>query len=499
MKKIIIIGGGIAGLSAGIFAQKNGFESVIYEKHAISGGECTGWSRQGYHVDGCIHWLTGTKKGSSLYDLWCQIGGLGEGIEIYSPESFAANYYEKKEKPLVYWRDLDRLKREWTEFSPEDAAAIQEFVDDINLVADMEMPVEKPMDMMNIIDYIKLGKQMKNAGMAMNRLMKYTLSEYASRFQNPLIRDMIENSMPEGYSASAVIFSLATFCSGSGDIPMGGSLAFAKRIENKYLSLGGKLCCSAEADEIIIENGQAKGIRLKNGETVKGDYVVAACDAHFTLHHLLKEKYPVKELDDCFQNREAYPVPTSVNIALGVDADLSNHYRTESFPCEPFQLNNETISRIAISNYSYQKDFAPKGKTVVNSTINQSDQGYYYWKKLYTDNREQYNAEKQRLAEITVKAIEKQFPDLKGKIVILDVATPVTYERYCNAYHGAWMAFMMKANVKQKTLTGKIKGLKNCFLTGQWLQSPGGLPTAAATGKFVIQRICKNEKQSFQV
>lgn len=31
MKKIVIIGGGIAGLSAGIFAQKNGFDSIIVE------------------------------------------------------------------------------------------------------------------------------------------------------------------------------------------------------------------------------------------------------------------------------------------------------------------------------------------------------------------------------------------------------------------------------------------------------------------------------------
>ena len=36
-KKIIIIGGGVAGLSAGIFGQKNGFETVVYEKNAWTG------------------------------------------------------------------------------------------------------------------------------------------------------------------------------------------------------------------------------------------------------------------------------------------------------------------------------------------------------------------------------------------------------------------------------------------------------------------------------
>ena len=70
MKKIVIIGGGVSGLTAGILAQKNGFESIILEKHHTMGGECTGWDRQGYHIDGCIHWLVGTKEGTPIRRLW---------------------------------------------------------------------------------------------------------------------------------------------------------------------------------------------------------------------------------------------------------------------------------------------------------------------------------------------------------------------------------------------------------------------------------------------
>lgn len=38
MKKVIIIGGGISGLSSGIHAQLKGFESIVIEKHLIPGG-----------------------------------------------------------------------------------------------------------------------------------------------------------------------------------------------------------------------------------------------------------------------------------------------------------------------------------------------------------------------------------------------------------------------------------------------------------------------------
>ena len=64
MKKVVIIGAGIAGLTCGIYAQKNGFETEIYEQHTIPGGECTGWDRGGYHFDGCLHWLVGSKPGT---------------------------------------------------------------------------------------------------------------------------------------------------------------------------------------------------------------------------------------------------------------------------------------------------------------------------------------------------------------------------------------------------------------------------------------------------
>jgi thioredoxin reductase len=42
MAKVIIVGGGIAGLAAGIYARKSGFETVIFESGAVPGGSCTG-------------------------------------------------------------------------------------------------------------------------------------------------------------------------------------------------------------------------------------------------------------------------------------------------------------------------------------------------------------------------------------------------------------------------------------------------------------------------
>jgi phytoene dehydrogenase-like protein len=55
MKNIIIVGAGIAGLAAGIYALQSGFNATIYESHAIPGGASTSWRRGGYLFEGGMH------------------------------------------------------------------------------------------------------------------------------------------------------------------------------------------------------------------------------------------------------------------------------------------------------------------------------------------------------------------------------------------------------------------------------------------------------------
>lgn len=64
-ESIIIIGAGLAALSAGCYAQMNGYKNQIFELHNIPGGLCTSWKRKGYTLDGCIHWLIGSRSGAS--------------------------------------------------------------------------------------------------------------------------------------------------------------------------------------------------------------------------------------------------------------------------------------------------------------------------------------------------------------------------------------------------------------------------------------------------
>jgi phytoene dehydrogenase-like protein len=496
VKKIIIIGGGIAGLSAGIFAQKNGFESLILEKHHTLGGECTGWNRHGYHIDGCIHWLVGTKEGTPIRRLWDAVGAL-DGVDIYNLESFMA--VEHNGTTVHFYRDMDRFQSSWLEISPEDRVAIEELCTDIKKLHSFSIPIEKPMDLMNIVEKIKYILTMKDVGQIMQKYDKISVKGLSERYKHPALREAIASFMPEGeYSATSVIFPLGTFTGGQSSIPVGGSKAFAMRMVERYLALGGIVETSCEVVDLAIEGDTVKRIICKNGKFFEADYVVAACDAQVLYEGLLKGQYSDPEFQKRYDNPEVYPLASNIYVGIGYEGTMDDIPRTLKFPVQSVNINQneKPIEYLQMTHYDYEPDFAPGGHTAITFAINQFQPELDMWEALAHD-KEAYNLEKMRIGEAVIQAMETRFPHMIGKLKLLDVATPQTYAKYCNAYRGAFMGFWPTIPGKSLVHTGKIKGLNNMVLSGQWLQPPGGLPVAVMTGKDTIMRLCKRLKRPF--
>ena len=70
MKRVIVIGAGISGLTSAILLKKDGYDVTIYEKNPYAGGFLTTWKRKNQTIDGCLHWMIGTKDGTKINELW---------------------------------------------------------------------------------------------------------------------------------------------------------------------------------------------------------------------------------------------------------------------------------------------------------------------------------------------------------------------------------------------------------------------------------------------
>jgi len=492
-KKVIVVGGGIAGLSAGIYALKAGFEAEIYEKNPVAGGECMGWNRNGYHIDNCIHWLTGTDSKTKLWEVWKTCGAIDENTEYANTSKFYSSRLGGKEVSL--WNDLDRTQKELIEAAPEDEAEIRKFIQHVEYAKSCVIPSDKPMDMMGVKDYIAMGKDMADMPKVMKEYGKINCAQFADRFHSPVMKKLMTDYLPPEYTAYSFLVSYATMASGNGNIPLKGSLAMTLRIVKRFKDMGGVLHTNAPAKRVIIEGKRATGIELMDGTVVKADEVITAVDTGFLYDHLIDRKYMPKELKKAYEDSSAYPVTSGFQTAYAIDSDFSGE-DTIFFECDPIKIGDRTFTRMSVKSYAYDKSFAPEGRTVLQANVVQTDADYLYWESL---SKEEYKAKKEELVAEMTERIVKEFPELTGRIELLDCWTPLTYNRYCNAYHGSYMGFVTTVGNKQMRFKGVVKGVNNLFIAGQWVMSPGGLPIAVISGKFAVQRILKRDKRSIEI
>ena len=492
-KTIVIVGAGISGMTAGIYAEQNGFHAILLEKNPRVGGLCTGWYRNGRLLDGCIHWLTGTREGTVLYEDWKNIGAISSQEDIIYLPSWGT--FEYQGVRLTMWRDLKRAEKEWIEVSPQDKKEIHKFFKIVNDFTKVELPLRKPIECLNFADIIKLGVMVGKVLPSYVNPMNISCEDYAKRFKHPAIRWAITHAQPGAGNLFSMVYSYATVVEGNGGIPKGGSHAMSERIKDRFLSLGGSLRMNADVDHIIVKNKKAIGVELVNGEKIYGDYVVTALDPNYVTHRLLYGLYQDKKLEKRFKDSVNNPTPSCVLAQFEIE-DLPDLMVPYSFDVEPFVLGGLKIDHITLRSYAYDKEtFVKDNKTIVSVLVDQSSNEYDYWKQLYK-NRPLYLKKKQQVGDLIKGRIITKFPELNGRIKTLDVATPKTLNRYTNSSRGAFMGFLFTDKKPMFSTDGTLKGLKNFYMAGQWFQAPGGLPLAMAEGKFAIQRILKKENLS---
>lgn len=479
MAEILIIGGGVAGLSAGIYAQLSGHHATICERQALAGGNLTGWQRGDYHIDNCIHWLTGTNPKTALYQMWTELGALGK-VKVHQPNTLYT--YEEGGVCLSVHFDLDKMQEELLSIAPEDEKEIKSLIKAVRAVQSFK----------------KLSGEKGNVFLrelqALPRLFRYyqmTTGELAARFKNPYMQGFITSMLGKDFAALALLIVFATFCGGNGGIPVGSSLAMAKRMTTRFLNLGGTLMLSKEATAISEGETGMQIVEFSDGTMLTADYVVIATEPNVAFEKLLGEAMPT-DMDKRYKNPKM-PRFSSIHCAFACKTDHLPFHADFIFKLPKKEQAALKTENLIIREFSHEKSFAPEGETIIQSLTFCNETTCREFIEM-RKNPIKYRAKKKELAQIIQNAIERKFPQLSGKLQLIDVWTPATYHRYTNAEIGSYMAFLLPSKTLPKKLNNLVKGRPRVILASQWLQSPGGLPIAAQVGKDAILRINQKEK-----
>ena len=482
MANIVIIGGGVSGLSAGIHLAIKGHSTVICERHFAPGGNLTGWQRGEYHIDNCIHWLTGTNPFSPEYKIWHTLGALGE-THVFQPESLYT--VEQNGKTLSLWRDIDRLERDMLEASPEDARRTKRLISAIRhlqLLSGVGGPdFDSSADLLGVIKAIP----------ALYGYYRKSVKELSEKFKSPLIKKFLRSFWGDDFGALALLIVYSTFTSGNGGIPEGGSLKMAERMADRYRSLGGDLRLGCEAIRIERDGVRAHTVHFKDGSFINADYFIITTDPVYAFGKLLDFHMP-KDLRKLYKDKTNHRF-SSYQCALAFDGtDLP--FRGDMLVDIPEKFRPILKSDVmTVREFSHEPSFAPEGKTVLGTMTFCLEDGAMAFIDEKKSSPSEYREHKKHLAEVTVRVIEQKFPSMKGRLKVVDVWTPATYKRYTGADIGSYMSFILPKKRLPIPKPPRVKGLSNVYYASQWQMSPGGLPIAAMRGKAAATAIIKRE------
>ena len=495
---ILIIGGGFAGLAAGIYAQMNGYQSEVFEMHNLPGGLCTSCKRKGYTIDGCIYWLVGSSPKSGMYDMWEEVG-VAQGLNIINMDEYI-NFESPDGRKLVFYTEINRLEKHLLEFSPQDEAPIREFISGVKMCLPFDSPSKHDKPLVKLGKAFKMGQTFLFNGRKMKRWMKTSATQFSERFHDPLLREAFREMWLPGFSMFFMLFTFAYLHNKNAGYPLGGSKPMSEAMAKRYLSLGGKIQYKSKVEKILTENDHAIGIRLSDGSEHYANRVISAADGYSTIYKMLGGKYGSAKTFEPYEKWEAFPALIYVGVGVNQTFDHIPHSVSGTYLKlkKPVKIGNSERKAIHVHVFNHDPSMAPEGKTTI---IVMMYGDYDYWKNL-AQGTKAYNEAKKAVGTAIAGLLEEKFPGIAEKIEMIDVATPVTFERYTGNWKGSfegWQITPENSGTLMKKMPQTLPGLKNFYMCGQWVEPGGGLPTGVMSGRRLIKAVCKEDKKKFRV
>ncbi|NLT14825.1 MAG: NAD(P)-binding protein, partial [Clostridiales bacterium] len=486
---VIIIGGGLSGLTAGSLLAKRKLKVAVIDKSYNPGGSCGVFKRGNVTFDQGAAMLYGFgENGFNAHRF--VFNCLEEPIDMIRHELLYCVNFEGRR--IRFWADIDQFVEELVEVFPSEQDGIRRFYRDM-LIMYRHVMVETPSYM--TADETAPGNALKSMfkhpvsyvrflGL-LNKSAKHLLDRYFSdpeifKFFDKLTSTYCYTTVEESPAVLAAVMFVDNHVGGS-YYPAGSTLFLPGKLEKVIEENGGDMLLEHETVSIFFENNKPAGVLLDNGEKIKAPYIIYSGTVWNLYGKLISSVFTS-------ENRISWAlsqVPTYPSVVLYavVDREVIPEYIA---PIEMLVGTPDRLDESEVTAYILSID----DRTLCGEdehTVVAIGPTFESWDTEEPD----YKSKKQMEQERLIAVLDKRFPGFAQSVRYAEVATPRTIERYTLKNGGA------VAGPKQMLGQHMFRRLHtrtewdNLFCCGESTVMGTGTPTVTTSGLSAANALLK--------